>query len=47
MTESIFKWLTKPAKWYEFWLPQSGVAGGLIVGGMFAVLPTVLFIALS
>lgn len=24
------EWLMKPAKWYEFWLPQSGVVGGTI-----------------
>jgi len=25
-------WFMKPAKWYYFWLPQSGLAGGIIVG---------------
>jgi hypothetical protein len=45
MNEKLFAWLTKPAKWYEFWLPQSGVTGGLIVGGMFAVIPTAIYLA--
>lgn len=26
------KWIYKPAKWYQFWLPQSGDFGGIIIG---------------
>ena len=30
------QWIERPAKWYEFWMPQSGLHGGAIgvfVGG--------------
>lgn len=27
---AIVKWVATPAKWYEFWMPQSGLIGGLI-----------------
>lgn len=27
----IAHWLFKPAKWYQFWLPQSGFFGGILV----------------
>lgn len=26
------KWINKPAKWWQFWLPQSGIVGGSILG---------------
>jgi len=25
-------WWTRPAKWHQFWFPQSGLPGGLIFG---------------
>ncbi len=28
----INEWMMTPAHWYEFWMPQSGLVGGLIVG---------------
>lgn len=28
-------WWFEPASWWQFWLPQSGVAGGLIAGAVF------------
>lgn len=31
----IKRWLKHPAKWYEFWYPQSGFVGGLLA---FAIL---------
>lgn len=42
---NVGKWLSRPAKWYEWWLPQSGFVGGLIAGSMLVcamVLPKVL-----
>ena len=27
----IKDWIMKPAKPYQFWLPQSGLSGGLII----------------
>lgn len=31
----LIKWSTTPAKWYQFWLPQSGFLGGAILGLVF------------
>ncbi len=31
MFNSIKKWENKPAYWYEFWLPNSGPIGALIM----------------
>jgi hypothetical protein len=28
----MWRWFFKPAKWYQFWLPQSGLSGGLFCG---------------
>ena len=28
----IRNWYMKPAKWYQFWLPQSSAIGGTIFG---------------
>ena len=28
----FYDWATKKAKWYQIWLPDSGIAGGAIVG---------------
>ena len=25
------KWLAHPAHWYQFWYPQTGVAGGIVL----------------
>jgi hypothetical protein len=44
MNSEIFKWLTKPARWYEFWLPQSGIVGGMIFGALFAVIPAAVYL---
>lgn len=30
MKRLLKAWINKPAYWYEFWLPQSGLAGGTI-----------------
>ena len=38
------QWYFKPAKWWEFWLPQSGIEGGVILG---AVLSLILFIVFN
>jgi hypothetical protein len=27
-------WRFRPAKWYQFWLPQSGLFGGIIIGAV-------------
>lgn len=32
------KWITKEAKWYQFWLPRSGFIGGLILASIFVTL---------
>jgi hypothetical protein len=43
---SIINWWKHPARWYQFWLPQSGLFGGLIIGatGTIALVIIVLFI---
>jgi hypothetical protein len=28
----FFDWVSKPAKWYQFWLPRSSFIGGVIMG---------------
>lgn len=32
MIDKINYWFYKPAKWWQFWLPQSNLTGGFIVG---------------
>jgi len=35
--ESLVRWAIKPAMWWQFWLPQSGLPGGLIGGAIFYI----------
>lgn len=30
MMDIIVRWVNKPARWYEFWYPQSGILGGML-----------------
>jgi glycerol uptake facilitator-like aquaporin len=30
------RWLHKDAEWWQFWLPQSGPVGGMIMGVILA-----------
>ncbi len=32
------RWLTHPAEWWEFWYPQSGYAGGGMIGAAIFIL---------
>lgn len=32
------KWFFKPARWYEFWRPQSGITGGVMMGTLISLL---------
>ena len=32
MKKQIRRWMRKEASWYEFWMPQSGVLGGFVLG---------------
>ena len=32
------RWFFKGARWWQFWLPQSGPVGGVIVAGVIALL---------
>lgn len=34
MSEKTHEWLFTEAKWHQFWLPQSGLIGGLIFGAI-------------
>ena len=34
MNKYIDKWIAKEGRWYQFWLPASGVIGGLIFGSL-------------
>ena len=38
MLSSFFEWINKPAKPYEFWLSQSGVIGGVILGSILFII---------
>lgn len=38
LNDLLLVWTSKPAKWYQFWLPQSGYRGGLILGAILAAL---------
>lgn len=31
MKDLIKRWTFTPAKWWQFWMPQSGLRGGLII----------------
>lgn len=35
---SLAKWFFRPARWYEFWLPQSGLTGGIMIGTLISLL---------
>ncbi len=37
MFDLIKKWFMTDAKWYEFWMPQSGFVGGLIMGAVVGI----------
>ena len=34
MKGAILEWFYRPAQWWQFWLPQSGFIGGLILMGL-------------
>lgn len=36
------RWAIKPAKWYHFWRPQSGAAGGLLFSAMIVIVVAIL-----
>lgn len=42
----IERWLVRPAKWYQFWLPQSSFIGGIILVGVTLILLTLLGVVL-
>lgn len=44
MINKFKQWYFKPAKWWHFWLPQSSIEGGLILG---LVLAAILFIIMK
>lgn len=35
LEERVVSWVQNPARWYQFWLPQSGLLGGLIGAALF------------
>lgn len=35
--DPIIAWIARPARWWQFWLPQSGIAGGAIIGAIMTV----------
>jgi hypothetical protein len=39
----IYEWWMKPARRWQFWLPQSGILGGMILG---AIIIAIAFIIL-
>ena len=38
INDRVIRWGSHPAKWYQFWYPQSGSAGGAICFGIFVLL---------
>lgn len=41
--DRLWMWIIKPAHWYEFWKPQSGIGGGFIVGAIACIILTIIF----
>jgi len=37
MHRVIRQWINTPAEWWEFWLPQSGLVGGVVFYFIMAV----------
>lgn len=35
---SLHAWLCKPARFWEFWLPRSGLFGGILAGSLLVTL---------
>ena len=47
MTDNTFvRWFLAPAFWWQFWMPQSGLAGGLIFAAV-VYFPIVLLCLMS
>ena len=36
--DKVIRWGSRPAKWYQFWYPQSGWVGGVIIFILFVLL---------
>ena len=43
MNKYMDKWISKKARWYQFWLPASGPIGGLIFGSFIGLILTLIF----
>ena len=41
MLKALYNWYWKPARIYEFWLPQSGPVGGLILALIICIIMAV------
>lgn len=39
----IKRWVNKPARWYNFWLPQSGAVGGIISALFFLIIVSLVY----
>jgi len=37
------EWVFKDAKWYEFWMPDSGPIGGLIFGTLIGLVINLIY----
>jgi hypothetical protein len=37
MIDMFKRWWLRPARWYQFWYPQSGLFGGLMCGIVLAI----------
>ncbi|WON88975.1 hypothetical protein [Delftia sp. UGAL515B_04] len=37
MKSRLVNWFFRPAQWWQIWLPQSGVVGGLLAGASISV----------
>ena len=44
MLDLFEKWISIEAKWYQFWLPNSGSVGGLIMGNVILVILVMVFL---
>ena len=43
MKDKISEWAYKNAKWYQFWMPQSGLVGGIIAGTVIGIILVLLY----
>jgi len=44
MFEALEKWSMRKCKWWQFWMPQSGFFGGIVVVSLILLVLAVLYL---